>query len=223
MTNNLAASTHTFLPSRDLYRKAVRRDLIVSGTLLVLITGSQIVAALLRVAVTGDYWNYAVVGLYVALATAGIGFSMYFYRSVLANSRVQLGATSLEVTNWFGRTRTVAYADVGTVIQTLVRLPAVTLPMLFLLDRDGKRLVTLYGTLWPTDTMIAVGSATGVTPTVFPAAVSYRELRKRYPRAISWARANPILLAVIIAGSVFLVVIVVMVVLFSMLLTTVAG
>ena len=47
--------------------------------------------------------------------------------------------------------------------------------------------------------------------------MTYAELRTQYPKAVSWARAHPILLAVIVAGGVFLLLIGFLIVLFSVL------
>jgi hypothetical protein len=90
-------------------------------------------------------------------------------------------------------------------------------PVLFVLDRDGKRVLTMYGTLWTTDSMLAVVAATPVQPTVFQAPVSYAELRAQYPNGVSWARAHPILLVGIILGCLLLGLVVFIVVLFSTL------
>jgi hypothetical protein len=218
MSNDVASVERTLHPSRAIYRKAVRRDLAVALPLLVFVMVSQIVLQWMRASVSGDATAYGLIWLYAALLVLGLGLIVVLYRGMLKNTRIVLGEGRLTVTNLLNRTRTVRFDDVGTVIQTMVRMPAVTLPMLFLLDRTGKQVLTMYGTLWPTEAMLEVGAATGVAPTVFQTPQSYRELRKQYPRAVSWARANPLLLAALIAGGTLLAVILVLIVLFALLI-----
>jgi hypothetical protein len=215
MTDDLATERRTLQPSPEIYRKAVRRDLAIALPLMVVVVGSQIALQWLRASALGDSAAYGLVWFYAALLVLGLGAIPLLYRGMLKNSRIVLGEGQLNVTNLLNRTRTVRYADVGTVIQTMVRMPAATVPMLFLLDRAGKQVLTMYGTLWSTEAMLEVGAAAGVTPTVFQTPQSYRELRTRYPHAVSWARANPLLLAVVIAGGVFLLMILVVIVMFT--------
>ena len=217
MSNDVASPARTLLPSRELYRKAVFRDLLITVPLLLVVVGSQIGVQLARARSAGEASAPAVIWVYLGVVVVGVVFAFVYYFALLRNTRIDLGEASLTVTNWFGRSRTVNLVEVHTVIQAMVRLPARSLPMLFLLDSDGKRMLTMYGTLWPTDAMTAVGSANAVAPTTFAAPVTYKELRKLYPRAVSWSRANPVLLAVIIAATVFIVFIVVVVVLLAAL------
>jgi hypothetical protein len=217
MINDVASAAKTILPSRELYRKAVRRDLFISIPVLLIVIGSQILAQLGRARIADDGSGYVLVWIYVALAPSAVVFTVALYRGMLKNSRIDLGATALTVTNWMGRKRTIEHVNVGTVIQAMLRHPALTLPVLLMLDRDGKRVLTMYGTLWATDAMLAVGAATPVQPTVFPAPVTFAELRTQYPKAVSWARAHPILLAVIVGGGLFLGLIVFVIVLFATL------
>jgi hypothetical protein len=215
MTEDLTTARRTLHPTREIYRKAVRRDLLITVPLLVLMVGSQIVLQWMRASISGDVTACGLIWLYVALLVLGLGAIALLYRGMLRNSRIVLGEGQLNVTNLLNRTRTVRYTEVGTVIQTMVRMPAATLPMLFLLDRADRQVLTMYGTLWSTDAMIEVGAATGVAPTVFQTPQSYRELRKQYPHAVSWARANPILLAAVIAGGVLLLLLLVIIVMFT--------
>jgi hypothetical protein len=217
MTNDVASPAKTLLPSRELYRKAVRRDLLISVPVFLVIIVSQIVLQLGRARIADDGSGYVLVWVYVGLALLAPVLTVVLYQGMLNNSRIDLGATNLTVTDWMGRKRTIEHADVGTVIQAMLRQPAVTVPALFVLDRAGNRVLTMYGSLWPTDAMLAVGAAAPVEPTVFPAPVSFAELRSRYPNGVSWARAHPILLAVLVAGGVFLGLIVFLIVLFSTL------
>jgi hypothetical protein len=217
MTNHVASPAKTLLPSRELYRKAVRRDLLISVPVFLVIIVSQILLQLGRARIADDGTGYVLVWVYVGLALLAPVLTVVLYKGMLDNSRIDLGATNLTVTNWMGRKRTIEHADVGTVIQAMLRQPAVTVPALFVLDRAGKRVLTMYGSLWPTEAMLAVGAAAPVEPTVFPAPVSFAELRSQYPNGVSWARAHPILLAVLVAGGVFLGLIVFLIVLFSTL------
>jgi hypothetical protein len=217
MTNDVASPAKTLLPSRELYRKAVRRDLLISVPVFLVIIVSQILLQLGRARIADDGTGYALVWVYVGLALLAPVLTVALYKGMLGNSRIDLGATNFTVTNWMGRKRTIEHADVGTVIQAMLRQPAVTVPALFVLDRAGKRVLTMYGSLWPTEAMLAVGAAAPVEPTVFPAPVSFAELRSQYPNGVSWARAHPILLAVLVAGGVFLGLIVFLIVLFSTL------
>jgi hypothetical protein len=217
MTNDVASPPKTLLPSRDLYRKAVRRDLWISGPVFVIIIVSQILAQLGRARLADDGTGYVLVWVYVALALLAAVLSVIVYKGMLNNSRIDLGSTAFAVTNWLGRTRTIEHTNVGTVIQAMLRLPALTLPVFFVLDRDGRRVLTMYGTLWSTEAMLAVGDASPAQPTVYQAPVSYAELRRKYPNGVSWARAHPILLAGLILGGVFVGLIVFIVVLFSTL------
>jgi len=215
MTTDVSSPAQTLLPSRPTYRKAVQRDLLIAVPLLVLIVGSQVGLQLMQSSIAGD--GTGLVWVYLGIVVAAVAFSIVYYSAVLRNSRIDLAATGLTVTNWYGRSRIVEYSQVGTVIQALLRLPARTLPMLFVLDHEGKRVLTMYGTLWTPDAMLALGKAVPVTPVAPAEPVSYRELRKLHPKAFSWARANPVALAVIVAGGLFLVVVVVIIVLFAVL------
>jgi uncharacterized membrane protein len=217
MINDVASLAKTLRPSRELYKKAVLRDLLIAVPLFVLIVGSQIARELLRTRYDGDGSGNGLIVFYIALVIAGIAFSFGYYFALMRNSRIDIAATNLTVTNWLGRSRTIDHAEMGTVIQGLLRISARTVPMLFVLDREGKRIFTMYGTLWTPESMVDVGAATPLAPTTFAGPVSYRELRKLYPRAFSWARANPILLAVIVAGGLFLLFVVAMIVLFAVL------
>jgi len=217
MSHNVASPSRTLLPSRELYRKAVFRDLLIAVPLLLVVVGSQIGVQLARARAAGEASTPIVIWVYLGIVVVGVLFAIGYYFALLRNTRIELGEASLAVTNWFGRTRTVNLVEVHTVIQPMIRLPARALPMLFLLDSDGKRMLTMYGTLWPTEAMTAVGNANAVAPTTFAAPVTYKELRKLYPKAVSWSRANPVLLAVIIAGAVFLIFIAVVVVLLAVL------
>jgi hypothetical protein len=215
MTNDLVAPTKTLRPSRELYNKAVRRDLWIALPLLVLVTGSQMGLQLTRARIRGDEGVPGIVWFYAALLVAGLAFSFIYYFALMRNLKIVVEATGLTAVNGAGRVRAIAYSDVGTVIQTLIRFPARTLPMLFLLDHEGNRIHTMYGTVWTTESMLEVGAVTGVTPTNFAEPVTYRELRTKYPNAFSWARANPVLLAALIAAGVIVALIVFVVVLFA--------
>lgn len=203
MTTHIAPSAQTLRPSRDIYRKAVLRDLLIAVPLTLLVVGSQVAIQVREAADDGGSVPGPVIWFFVGIVLAGVIFSVVYYRMLLRNSRIDLGATALTVQNWLGRTRTIDHAAVATVLQMVVRLPARPIPMLFLLDREGRRMLVMYGTLWPTEAMLAVSGATGVPATTFPAAVTYAELRTLYPKAVSWARAHPILLALIVAAAVF--------------------
>jgi hypothetical protein len=216
-------ATSTLLPSRELYNKAVRRDLSIAVPVLVVVVASQLALQWRQSSRADDGSAEAYTWLIAALLVAGAAFIVFYYRALLKNTRIELGASSLTVTNWIGRRKVVNYADVTTVIQAALRLPARTLPMLFLLDGAGKRSLTMYGTLWPTDAMGAASAATGVAPTTFPGPISYRELRKLYPHAVSWARANPIALALILLGGFFIVLIAGLMVVFTVLMRQVNG
>jgi hypothetical protein len=211
-------ATSTLVPSRDLYRAAMRRDLMLTVPLAVLLIGAQLALQWSRPSSRADGSAEFFTWLCVGLVVAGTAFSIYYMRALLTNSRVDLGGSALTVTNWLGRSRVIAYADVAAVLQPTLRLPTLTLPALVLLDRGGKRALTMYGTLWPTESLVDVASATGVRPTTFPAPLSYRELRKLHPGAVGWARANPIALALIVAAGLLLVIIVALVIVFSILL-----
>jgi hypothetical protein len=222
MSNDVAQPTPsptptTLAPSRELYKKALRRDLFISVPLLIVLVGSQLALQWRQASIRDDGTAEAYTWFVGALLVAGAAFIVFYYRALVKNTRIELDTTSLTVANWMGRKKLVNYADVATVIQASLRLPARTVPMLFLLDRAGKRSLTMYGTLWPTDAMVEVSTATGVAPTTFPGPVTNRELRKLYPHAVSWARANPVGLALIILGGFFIVFIVGLVVLYTVL------
>jgi hypothetical protein len=216
MTNNVASPAKTLRPSGDLYKKAVRRDLWVAIPVLLLVTGSQIGLLIGRARINGDEGVPGLVWMYVGLLVAGLAFSVIYYFSLMRNLRVVIEATGLTTVNGAGRVREIAYSGVGTVIQALLRFPGrtMTMPMLFLLDHNGKRIYTMYGTVFTPEAMLAVGAATNVAPTTFAAPTTYRELRTLYPHGFGWARANPVGLAAIVAGGIFLLFIIVMVVLF---------
>lgn len=213
MTSDVVSPAQTFRPSRELYRQAVRRDLVIAVPLLVLVVGSQVFLRLQR----SDASSGAI-ALYLGVLVAGVVFAVVYYRLVLRNSRIELGEAGLTVTNWVGRTRTVGYAGAGTVLQAVIRSPSRPMPMLFVLDRSGRRALTMYGTLWPTETMVEVSNSIGLTPTTFPGPVTYRELRRLHPKAISWARAHPVAIAVIVAVTFFVVIAVVLVALFTVMI-----
>lgn len=213
-----AVPSRTLLPSRQLYNKAVRRDLGVAAPVLVLILVTQLVLHISRRELTGDPMSAFMVWLIVGLFAAGTIFVVVHHIGLTRNTRIDITATGLTVTNWLGRSTHVPTANIATLIQTNVRLPRQSLPMLFLLDPTGRRLLTMYGTLWPTEAMLEVGTATGLPPTTFPTPISYRELRKRYPKAVGWARANPMALASIIVGSTLLVIVIGLAVVFALFL-----
>lgn len=214
MTTHIAPSAQTLRPSRDIYRKAVLRDLLLAVPLTTVVVGIQVALQVQRSSVEGGSSEPGpVIWLFVGVVLASVIYSVVYYRMLLRNSRIDLGSTALTVANWLGRTRTIDHAAVGTVLQVIIRLPSRPTPMLFLLDRDGKRMLTMYGTLWPTEAMLAVSGAIRLPATTYPAAVTYAELRTLHPKAVSWARAHPILLALIVAAAVFAVTIVGMIVL----------
>jgi hypothetical protein len=223
MTHDVASPAKTLRPSRALYKKAVLRDLLITVPLLALILGSQIAREALQDRYDGEGANAGHIVFYIAVLVAAIAFSFFYYFALMRNSRIDIAASSLTVTNWIGRTRTIEFAEIGTVIQGLLRMPARTVPMLFVLDHEGKRTFTMYGTLWPAELMVDVGAATRVPPTTFPAPVSYKELRKLHPKAFSWARANPVLLALLVGGGVFLLCVIAVVVLFATLTSQLNG
>jgi hypothetical protein len=202
MTADVASPTKTLRPSREHYIKTVRRELRFLIPFMVIVVACLIVLLLFANNSGGDRLKYWFLG---AVMIMGIPAYVVNYFLVKRNVQIELGATSLDTTNAAGRTRTVSYSDVGAVIQPLIQFTDRTLPMLFVLDHSGKRVFTMYGNVWSPEPMGAVASATGVEPTTFPAAISYREFRKLYPSAISWARANPVALAVIIGAGVFLI------------------
>jgi len=202
MTADVASPTKTLRPSREHYAKTVRRELRVLIPFTVIAVASLIVLLLFANKSGGDRLKYWFLG---AVMVVGLAFYVVNYFLVKRNVRIELGATSLVATNAPGRSRTVRYSDVGAVVQPLTKYTDRSLPMLFVLDHSGKRVFTMYGNVWSPELMGAVASATGVEPTTFPAAISYRELRKLYPNAISWARANPVALVVIIGAAIFFV------------------
>jgi uncharacterized membrane protein len=199
---SVESPTETLRPSREHYAKTVRRELRVLIPLMVIAVASLIVLLLFANNSEGDRLKYWFLG---AVMIVGIPSYVVNYFLVKRNVRIELGATSLVATNAAGRKRTVSYSDVGAVVQPLIQYSARTLPMLFVLDHSGRRVFTMYGYVWSPEPMGAVASATGVEPTTLPAAISYRELRKLYPNAISWARANPVALGIMIVAGVFLV------------------
>jgi hypothetical protein len=199
---SVESPTQILRPSREYYAKTVRRELRVLIPFMVIVVAALIGLLLLVNNSDGDRLRYWFFG---AVLVVGLAFYVVNYFLVKRNVRIELGATSLVSTNAAGRTRTVSYSDVGAVVQPLIQYTDRTLPMLFVLDHSGTRVLTMYGNVWSPEPMGAVASATGVEPTTFPAAISYRELRKLYPSAISWARANPVALSTIIAAGVFLI------------------
>jgi len=214
MTTDIAPPAQTLRPSRDIYRKAVLGDLLRAVPLTLLVVGIQVALQLQRSSADGGTSQSGpVIWLFVGVVLAGVIYSVVYYRMLLRNSRIDLGSTALTVVNWLGRTRTIDPAAVGRVLQVVIRLPSRPIPMLFLLDREGKRMLTMYGTLWPTEAMLAVSGAIRLPATTYPAAVTYAELRTLHPNAVSWARAHPILLALIVAAAAFAVTIVGMIVL----------
>jgi hypothetical protein len=215
MTNDLVAPAKTLRPSRELYKKAVRRDLWIALPLLVVVTGSQVGVQLARARIRGDEGVPGIVWFYLALLVAGVAFAFIYYLAIMRNLRIVIEATGLTAVNGAGRVREIAYSEVGTVIQTLMRFPGRTLPMQFLLDHEGKRIHTMYGTVWPTEALLEVGASIAVTPTTFAEPVTYRELRTRYPNAFSWARANPVLLAALISAGVIVALVVFVIVLLA--------
>jgi len=222
MTNNVASPAKTLRPSRDLYKKAIRRDLFIAVPMLVILCGSQIFLQSVRANISGDASDRAFVWMYVGLLVAGLAFSVIYYFSLMRNLRVDIAATGLTTVNGAGRVREIAYSEVGTVIQALIRFPGrtMTMPMLFLLDHNGKRIYTMYGTVFTPESMLEVGAAINVAPATVAAPTTYRELRTLYPHGFSWARANPVKLAVIVGGGIFLLFIIAMVVLFATLMSS---
>ena len=215
MTNDVASPAKILRPSRELYKKAVRRDLWIALPVLVVMLGSQIALRFAEARIRGEDGVPPLVWLYVALLVAGVAFSFIYYFALMKNLRLDITATGLTAVNGAGRVREIVYSEIGTVIQTLIRFPGRTLPMLFLLDHNGNRIYTMYGTVWPTEGLLEVGEAAQVRPTSFAQPVSYRELRVLYPNAFSWARANPVLLALLISAGVIVVVVVCVIVLFA--------
>jgi hypothetical protein len=199
---SVESPTQILRPSREYYAKTVRRELRVLIPFMVIVVAALIGLFAFASNSDGDRLRYWFFG---AVLVVGLAFYVVNYFLVKRNVRIELGATSLVSTNAAGRTRTVSYSDVGAVVQPLIQYTDRTLPMLFVLDHSGTRVLTMYGNVWSPEPMGAVASATGVEPTTFPAAISYRELRKLYPSAISWARANPVALSTIIAAGVFLI------------------
>lgn len=208
MVSSVENPVHTLRPSGGLYRRAVRRELIVSVPILLVLVAWQVAIQLSRVNDLTGPSAWAVIAPYLGILLAGALWAVVYYPLVLKNTRIDLGASALAVTDWLGRTRTVDYARVEVNIYALIRTRTDPLPMLYLLDSAGKRMLRLEGTLWPSEAMDEVGASTRVDRTTFAEAVTYQQLRRAYPRAIGWGQAYPRALSLItVAGFLALIIV----------------
>ena len=122
----------------------------------------------------------------------------------------------------FGRMRRIDPASVATVLvidsySTLVNPMTRTRanePTTFFLDHTGATVMRLRGSLWGADAMgTVVAAVTAVTPArvVNEISATPQTVSARYPRAISFFEAHPMLVAVIVCSAAFAVLIVVLV------------
>jgi hypothetical protein len=138
------------------------------------------------------------------------------------NSLISLEPGAVWHRSMFGRTRRIDPAAVATVLvidsySTLVNPMTRTRahePTTFFLDHTGATVMRLRGSLWGADEMgTVVAAVTAVTPArvVNEISATPQTVSARYPRAISFFEAHPMLVAVIVCSAVFAVLIVVLV------------
>ena len=208
MASSVENPAHTLRPSGTLYRGAIRRELVVGVPVLLGVVAWQIAVELSRENDLSGRSAWAAIAPYLGILLAGVLWGVVYYPLVLKNTRIELGAAALVVTDWSGRTRTVHYSRVDANIHALIKTRTDPLPMLYLLDSAGKRVLRLEGNLWPREAMDEVGASTRVDRTTFAEAVTYQQLRRAYPRAIGWGQAYPRALSLITVAGILALIIV---------------
>jgi hypothetical protein len=176
----------TFRPAFAVYR---RRFLLLAGILafdvllqLVLFQSARLLPLAILLALT-------------------LAYTALYYR----NSRVEAAPGTLAIRNALGIEHFVAPSHVATVViaehlRTGVTFGTEYIPRLFVLDDDGRSVLRWSSNRWTVEQMQDLAAALGVTVAIVPEALSPAEFGARYPRALGWVEAHPVVTGLLIAA-----------------------
>jgi len=135
----------------------------------------------------------------LGLVAAGItvvacGLGLWRYRQT---ARVILTPSEVGRVGFFGSRRMRSRTDIATVLHVdelgTSSLDTRAFPVLFVLDRAGRRMVRLNGWLWARGDLDRLASELGVTPVVIRERIMVKALRERYPGAVGWHERHPLI------------------------------
>lgn len=170
-------------PSLPRYLRTARATMLLGGVLLV--------ALFLRGGIVG-----AIAAL-VILATASGAMSIYFRRANVTVTPDEVVNTGLIRVR---RTPRSALGSVVTVALPRSHPASRTLPHLFVLDKDGRRVARLKGSHWLEDDMRSLIRHLGIAPRKLGRVATAKQLAKSYPRAVSvFERHRTITSALVVA------------------------
>jgi hypothetical protein len=131
---------------------------------------------------------------------------------VLRGGAATLTARELVIRTWYGRRRVVSRADVAraALVQAILGSSAQTrpVPMLLVLDSQGRCLLHLQGVSIPEPDLKAFAAALGVPVEVTSKEITTADLRASYPGSVSWYASHPTLATLLIAMVIVVLVII---------------
>ena len=180
-------ATETIRPSRAAYRQAVGANAIILLPFLIFIVIRMWAAPV------GGY-----IALLLLLVVIGACVLLYF-----RNARIDFGDGQISRTTMFGRTRTWALDDIGTVlaVRSLLAFMQPATDNIFVLDTAGRTIIRATDQRWTSAQMRALVEATAKVPVVIDKPTYALAIRAEYPGAIAWWEAHPFKVAFIAVGA----------------------
>lgn len=177
----------TIRPSGATYRRSVGIAAVGVGPLLVL---SLLRSRAEQVVLT--------IGLVTAVVCL-LGLWLFF-----RNSRVVLDRRHLSHTNWLGSARRWTTADVGHVLvaEQLMEYGKAA-PSLFVLDKEGARLIRLRGQYWSLNDMSTLARRFGSRSEIIEVPVTAARIGRDHPNAVGWWEVHQWLFVLGLVGALF--------------------
>jgi hypothetical protein len=130
-------------------------------------------------------------GILAALAV----YVILFFRNYRVTGETHL----LEIRSWLGITRTRGPDELDRVVLINGYIDnGVTVPYLLVLDRNGKRVLSLNGRFWSREQMMQLADALSISTDHLDVQRPL-DLRRRYPRAVSFVAAHPYVSGLLLA------------------------
>lgn len=136
-------------------------------------------------------WKAVLVTQIIATLAVVLGTVSYFRLAIWVDR------TSITEVGFFGRTKRVEAADIGSVFvaEVFEASGTKTLPQLFVRDKQGRQLIRMRGQFWSKESMDRVLATLEVPRLARDDSVSLRELRDEYPGLLYWFERHPIIAA----------------------------
>jgi hypothetical protein len=177
-----------FNPRRTIFREGLIASLVIAVPVLVV---------LYLLTIPSGAWHDVLIAQIVATAVSVVSIVGYFGVAIWVDD------DSVRERGFLTRVRTVPRASIASaiLINTFSGTGTDTTAQLFVLNRDGARVLRMRGQFWSGESMHDVLDRLKVPVTEVTEAASLAELRVDYPALLYWFERYPTFAGIIFAGS----------------------